>query len=114
MMPSVERASDSIFSHLRDYKEVIMLALRFSRDDYAFVFSGGRPIGAIIVGENKGRSQLSLFFAGQETDFEILRPQAVQRRFGREELEKLRSRFLPPSFTARKPEEPTISALGAK
>ena len=54
----------------------------------------GRPIGAILVGEIKGRSQLSLLFSGQELDFEILRPRAVERRFGREELEKLQSRFL--------------------
>ena len=71
-----------------------MLALRFCTDDYAFVYTGGRPIGAILVGQTKGRSQFSLLFCGQETDFEILRPQAVERRFGRQELEKLRSRFL--------------------
>jgi hypothetical protein len=71
-----------------------MLSLRFSKDDYAFVYTAGRPIGAILVGEIKGRSQLSLVFSGQEMDFEILRPQVVERRFGREELEKLRSRFL--------------------
>ncbi|MGO9112456.1 MAG: hypothetical protein ACLP9L_24765 [Thermoguttaceae bacterium] len=73
-----------------------MLALRFATDDYAFVYSEGRPIGAIVVGETKGRSQLSLLFSGRETDFEILRPQAVERRFGREELERLQSRFLSP------------------
>jgi len=75
-----------------------MLSLRFSRDDYAFVFTGGRPIGAILVGEIKGRSQLSLSFSGEEMDFEILRASAVERRFGREELEKLQSRFLGPRF----------------
>jgi len=71
-----------------------MLSLRFSADDYAFVYTDGRPIGAILVGEIKGRGQFSLLFSGQETDFEILRPQAVERRFGRRELEELRSRFL--------------------
>jgi hypothetical protein len=71
-----------------------MLSLRFSRDDYAFVYTEGRPIGAILVGEIKGRSQFSLLFSGREMDFEILRPQAVERRFGREELEKLQLRFL--------------------
>jgi len=74
-----------------------MLSLRFSTDDYAFVYTEGRPIGAILVGETKGRSQFSLLFSGQETDFEILRPRTVERRFGREELEKLQSRFLRPS-----------------
>jgi hypothetical protein len=71
-----------------------MLSLRFSTDDYAFVYTDGRPIGAIVVGQMKGRSQFSLLFSGCETDFEILRPQAVERRFGLQELEKLRSRFL--------------------
>jgi hypothetical protein len=71
-----------------------MLSLRFSSDDYAFVYTGGRPIGAILVRQTKGRSQFSLLFAGQEADFEILRPQAVERRFGRQELENLRARFL--------------------
>ncbi len=79
-----------------------MLSLRFSTDDYAFVYTEGRPIGAILVGETKGRSQFSLLFSGQEVDFEILRPQAVERRFGREELEKLQSRFLRPNSTNRK------------
>ena len=75
-----------------------MLSLRFSTDDYAFVFSEGRPIGAILAGETKGRSQISLLFSGQEKDFEILRPRAVERRYGREELERLQSRFLRPQF----------------
>lgn len=74
-----------------------MLSLRFSRDDYAFVYSEGRPIGAILVGETKNRSQFSLLFSGGELDFEILRPRAVERRFGRQELEKLQSQFLRPS-----------------
>jgi hypothetical protein len=77
-----------------NFTEGMMLALRFCTDDYAFVYTGGRPIGAILVGQTKGRSQFSLLFSGRETDFEILRPQAVERRFGRQELEKLRSRFL--------------------
>jgi hypothetical protein len=71
-----------------------MLSLRFSTDDYAFVYTNGRPIGAIVVGDIKGRGQFSLLFSGQEADFEILRPRAVERRFGREELEKLQSQFL--------------------
>ena len=74
-----------------------MLSLRFSRDDYAFVYTEGRPIGAILVGELKGRSQFSLLFSGREFDFEILRPRAVERRFGRQELEKLELQFLRPS-----------------
>jgi len=74
-----------------------MLSLRFSTDDYAFVYTQGRPIGAILVGEIKGRNQLSLLFSGREMDFEILRPRVVERRFGREELEKLQSRFLQPN-----------------
>ena len=73
-----------------------MLSLRFSTDEYAFVYTDGRPIGAILVGEIKGRSQLSLLFSGEAVDFEILRPRAVERRFGSEELEKLQSRFLRP------------------
>ena len=92
-----------------NFKEgFVMLSLRFSRDDYAFVFTDGRPIGAIVVGEIKGRSQLSLFFSGEEMDFEILRPQAVERRFGRDELEKLRSRFLCRGLMDHKPANRTI------
>ncbi len=71
-----------------------MLSLRFSADDYAFVYSAGRPIGAILVGASKGQRQFSLLFSGQADDFEILRPPVVQRRYGREELERLESRFL--------------------
>ncbi len=71
-----------------------MLSLRFSRDDYAFVYTEGRPIGAILVGETKGRGQFSLLFSGRQADFEILRPRAVERRYGRQELDKLRSQFL--------------------
>ena len=74
-----------------------MLSLRFSRDDYAFVYTEGRPIGAILVGETKGRGQFSLLFSGREIDFEILRPRTVERRYGRQELEKLCSLFLRPS-----------------
>jgi hypothetical protein len=80
----------------------MMLSLRFSADDYAFVYTAGRPIGAILVGEIKGRSQFSLLFSGQEMDFEILRPRAVEQRFGREELEKLQSQFLRPGTTTHK------------
>ena len=79
-----------------------MLSLRFSADDYAFVFTEGRPIGAILVGETRGRSQFSLLFSGQEMDFEILRPRAVERRFGREELEKLQLRFIRPGTLVQK------------
>ena len=71
-----------------------MLALRFSTDDYAFVYTAGRPIGAIVVGDTRGKSQLSLLFSGRQSDFEVLRPTAVERRFGRKELEKLEMQFL--------------------
>jgi hypothetical protein len=76
------------------FREDVMLSLQFSRDDYAFVYSEGRPIGAILIGAIKGRSRLSLLFGGQPTDFEILRPSAVEGRYGIDELERLRSRFL--------------------
>ena len=85
-----------------------MLSLRFSRDDYAFVYTAGRPIGAILVGESKGRSQFSLLFSGQEVDFEILRPKAIERRFGRRELEKLEAQFLRRgSITEKRPTRAT-------
>jgi hypothetical protein len=71
-----------------------MLALKFSQDEYAFVYTMGRPIGAILVGEKKGRGQLSLLFSGSRTDFEVLRPQTVELRFGRDELTRLESQFL--------------------
>jgi len=74
-----------------------MLALRFGKDEFAFVFSAGRPIGAILVGDYKGKGQFSLLFSGQQLDFEILRPRAVERRFGRQELERLCAQFLSPA-----------------
>ena len=77
-----------------------MLALRFSRDDYAFVYSAGRPIGAIVIGDMKGRGQLSLLFSGREHDFQVLRPRAVELRYGRAELDRLRAQFLPESLAA--------------
>ncbi len=75
-----------------------MLALRFAKDEYAFVYCDGRPIGAIVVGDMKGRGQLSLLFAGRESEFQILRPRAVELRFGREELDRLRTQFLAECF----------------
>ncbi len=92
-----------------------MLSLRFSKDDYAFVYTRGQPIGAILVGEIKGRGQFSLLFCGREVDFEILRPRAVERRFGPEELEKLRSRFLrPSSIRAPRKEEARTEPASAR
>ena len=73
-----------------------MLALRFSKNEYAFVYSDGRPIGAILIGDMKGRGQLSLLFVGQEAEFQVLRPRAVERRYGRDELERLQTQFLAP------------------
>jgi len=88
-----------------------MLALRFSIDDYAFVYTDGRPIGAILVGDIRGRGQLSLLFSGQARDFEILRPQAVERRYGPDELEKLRSRFLNLGSMNGKPDRSASCAI---
>jgi hypothetical protein len=93
-----------------NFKEDVMLSLRFSTDDYAFVYTAGRPIGAILVGQTRGRSQLSLLFCGQAEEFEILRPQAVERRFGRQELDKLRAQFL--RFKPRTAAEPVACAAG--
>jgi hypothetical protein len=80
-------------------RRVLMLSLRFAAEDYAFVYSAGRPIGAIVVGGFRG--QLSLLFSGSKNDFEILRPRTVELRFGREELEKLEAQFLTMESTRR-------------
>lgn len=66
-----------------------MLALRFSAGDYAFVYSKGRPIGAIRVGNCRGKGRFPLLFCGRQLDFEILRPSVVEHRYGSEELERL-------------------------
>ena len=49
-----------------------MLSLRFSRDDYAFVYTEGRPIGVILVGETEGLGQFSLLFSGRVGPFQDL------------------------------------------
>ncbi len=83
-----------------------MLALSFSQGDYAFVFSGGRPIGAILVGDCRGKGRFPLLFAGRELDFNVLRPSVVERCYGAEELEKLIEEFSLPV--------PTGSASGIR
>jgi hypothetical protein len=70
-----------------------MLALRFGKDEFAFVYSAGRPIGAILVGDFKGKGRFSLLFSGEHADFEVLRPRAVEQRFGRDELDRLCAEF---------------------
>jgi hypothetical protein len=79
------------------YKEVVMLTLSFRDGDYAFVFYAGIAVGAMQYGDHKPggkRSRLPVRFAGRKEEFEILRPSAVERRYGRQELEKLTDRFL--------------------
>jgi hypothetical protein len=71
-----------------------MLALSFSDSDFAFIYSDGRPIGALLLGEIKGAGRVKLRFAGDTIAFEVLRPSVVERRFGKAELVKLTERFL--------------------
>jgi hypothetical protein len=71
-----------------------MLVLSFSDGDCAFIYSGGRPIGALLLGEIKGAGRVKLRFAGEEVAFEVLRPTVVERRFGKAELVKLTEQFL--------------------
>jgi hypothetical protein len=66
-----------------------MLALTVSPGDYVFVYSQGRPLGAILVGDARGRGRSPLLFCGRERDFEILRPSVVAHRYGSAELERL-------------------------
>ena len=66
-----------------------MLALRFSAGDYCFVYSQGRPIGAIRVGDCRSKGQFPLLFCGRQCDFEVLRPSVVEHRYGSAELERL-------------------------
>ena len=77
------------------YKEVlVMLALCFSEGDCAFVYSAGRPIGALLVGEVRGGGRVKLCLSGDRRTFEVLRPRVVERRFGADELAKLTEQFL--------------------
>ncbi len=71
-----------------------MLALSFSDGDFAFIYSAGRPIGVLLVGEIKGAGRLKLRFAGDALAFEVLRPSVVERRFGKAELVRLTKQFL--------------------
>ena len=89
---------------LCQHKEVDMLALRFSPGDYVFVYSKGRPLGAILVGDCSRKGRFPLLFCGGELDFEILRPSVVEHRYGSEELERLIEDFslqAPGSFTSQ-------------
>ena len=73
-----------------------MLALNFKAEDYVFVYSRGQAVGAIRIGAmkpNRARSRVTLLFAGAERDFQIMRPNAVIGRYGREELERLVRQF---------------------
>jgi hypothetical protein len=71
-----------------------MLALTFSDGELAFVYSAGRPIGAVRIAEVRGAGRVKLHFAGDESAFEVLRPSVVERRFGRPELVRLIDQFL--------------------
>jgi len=71
-----------------------MLALSFRKGEYAFVYSGGCPIGAILLGEMKGKGRPLLLFSGAERQFQVLRPSVVKQRFGGAELERLENLFL--------------------
>ncbi len=73
-----------------------MLALRFAVGEYAFIYHEGTAIGAIRLSEVKPSSaspKVSVAFAGDRHGFEVLRPSVVERRFGREELERLHRQF---------------------
>ena len=74
-----------------------MLALTFREGDFAFVFHDGTAIGAILVGDERRvgkRLRVPVRFSGRKDDFEILRPKLVERRFGKQELDKLIEQFL--------------------
>jgi hypothetical protein len=79
----------------------IGLVLSFRPEDFAFVYSGGRPIGAVAVGP-ASPARTALLFSGDRRDFEILRPAVVQSRFGRKVLERLIEQFLGGSAAARR------------
>lgn len=85
-----------------------MLALSFRDGDYAFVYHAGIAIGAILFGDEKSgrrRVRMPVRFAGRKDTFEILRPQAVERRYGKQELEQLTEQFLhQPATCAALPE----------
>jgi hypothetical protein len=72
-----------------------MLALSFAQGDFAFIYSAGRPIGALVFAEATTAGRVKLRFAGDEVAFEVLRPSVVERRFGRAELVKLMQEFMP-------------------
>jgi hypothetical protein len=75
-----------------------MLAIAVKGGEPAFVYHNGFPIGAVLVGDNTRHRQspmtFTLLFGGTRSEFEILRAGVVVKRFGPEELERLRKRFL--------------------
>lgn len=74
-----------------------MLVLSFRDGDLAFVYSAGIAIGAIQFGDQKPggkRFRIPVGFCGRNDEFEILRPSAVERRYGKQELERLTEQFL--------------------
>jgi hypothetical protein len=75
----------------------VVLALTLStRDDCVFVFFGGRDIGVVRLGDvrpSTGRKKVTLLFAGAATEFEILRPGVIAKRFGPQELDRLRAKY---------------------
>ena len=71
-----------------------MLVLSVPCGGYVFVYHKGAPIGAILVGKTgPRRSWVSLAFAGDPQEMEVLRPEVVARRHGDEELARLVERF---------------------
>jgi hypothetical protein len=71
-----------------------MLSLCFKPKDFAFFYHRGIAIGAVYVG-GAGGPKVSLLFAGEKDDFEVLRANVVEKRFGTEELARLVAQFLP-------------------
>jgi hypothetical protein len=89
-------------SHMEGFA---VLAISVSDDDCVFVFSRGQDIGAICLGAIRPvvrNPKATLLFAGGAAEFEILRDAVVAKRFGVQELERLRAKYgvCPRSFFA--------------
>lgn len=77
-----------------------MLVLSFRSGEFAFVFHRGIPIGAIVVPKRTRGGEpirFPIVFAGGADDFEVLRPIAVERRYGKQQLQRLTEQFLLPA-----------------
>ncbi|NUQ66507.1 MAG: hypothetical protein HUU20_28935 [Pirellulales bacterium] len=71
-----------------------MLALSLREGEFVFVFCDRRPVGVIVVGSTNGKGRSLLRFSGRKSDFEIVRPNVLEQRYGSPGLQELTEQFL--------------------